>query len=246
MAGGVRNDLPWNRRNLRVLGNTIIAGEGYAFHCWHSPVSATIAGNFCSGNYWSIVLQGPNHSLHHNVFWKPRGNVKGKKGQVGFNGWLPARLRRFDHLIFGSPHPVWQVGMPAIRSKSPIEKIYLCYDVRIQGVPNDQHFLLNGKKWTGNMRLPKTRVEVASVPKPGEIKVKPHFFPRSEQQIDEAVAAISKYFREHNPREISQDKSERLENLFEVLKVQYRTTPRDYACFPPMAQDKDDGTYGVH
>ena len=209
-------------------------------------MSATIAGNFCSGNYWSIVLQGPNHSLHHNVFWKPRGNVKGKRGQVCFNGWLPAKLRRFDHLVFGSPHPVWQAKMPPIRSQRPIEKIYLLFDARIRGVPNDQHLLLSGKKWTGKLKLPKTRVEVAALSKPGAVKIKPHFFPRTARQIDGAVEAISKYFRENDPRQISRDKSDRLEKLFDVLKVRYHTTPQDYACFPPMAQDKDDGTYGVH
>ena len=40
--------------------------------------------------------------------------------------------------------------------------------------------------------------------------------------------------------------SPRLEKLFDVLKVRYHTTPEDYATFPPMAQDKDDGTYGKH
>jgi len=31
-----------------------------------------------------------------------------------------------------------------------------------------------------------------------------------------------------------------------VLEVQYHTVPDDYATFPPMAQDKDDATYGKH
>ena len=247
MAGGVRHDLPWNSRNLRVLGNTVVAGEGYAFHCWHSPVSATIAGNFCSGSYWSIVLQGPNHSCHHNVFWKPRGNVGGgDTAIVGFNGWLPARLRRFDHLVFGSPHPVWQQGMPPIRSRRTIENIFLMYDAKIEGVPNKQHFLLSGKAWTGKLKLPRNRAEAAAVPRPTAVAVRPPFFPRTEKEIDAAVEKISVYFRENDPRQISRDRSDYLEKLFDVLEVQYQTTPDDYACFPPMAQDKDDGTYGKH
>jgi len=247
MAGGVRHDLPWNSRNLRVLGNTVIAGEGYAFHCWHSPVSATIAGNFCSGNYWSIVLQGPNHSCHHNVFWKPRGNIGGgDAGIVGFNGWLPARLRRFDHLVFGSPHPVWQRDMPPIRSTRAIEHIYLLYDARIQGVPDDQHFLLSGKPWTGTLNLPENRAKAAAIPRSGAVTTRPPFFPHTAQEIDDAIETISTYFRENDPRQISRDKSDRLETLFDVLKVQYHTTSEDYVCFPPMAQDKDDGTYGKH
>ena len=74
----------------------------------------------------------------------------------------------------------------------------------------------------------------------------PDFFPRTAEEIDAAVAAISKYFREHDPLQVSRDKSDRLEKLFDVLKVRYHTTPEDYATFPPMAQDKDDGTYGKH
>ena len=247
MAGGVRHDLPWNSRNLRVLGNTVVAGEGYAFHCWHSPVSATIAGNFSTGSYWSIVLQGPNHSCHHNVFWRPRGNVGGgDTGIVGFNGWLPARLRRFDHLVFGSPHPVWQNNMPPIRSKRKVEQIYLLYDARIRGVPDDQHFLLSGKPWTGKLDLPKTRAAAARIPSPPGQARRPAFFPRTAKEIDTAVAEISKYFREHDPLQLSRDKSDRLERLFDLLEIRYRTTLADYALFPPMSQDKDDATYGKH
>ena len=248
MAGGIRHDLPWNSRNLRVLGNIIVDGEGYAFHCWHSPVSATIAGNFSSGNYWSIVLQGPNHSCHHNVFWKPRGNVgAGDDGQFGFNAWLPARLRRFDHLVFGSPHPVWQgKNMPPIRSKQAIEKIYLLYDARILGVPPNEQLLLSGEKWTGKIIFPRSLREANALKPPSRTKVSPTFFPRSTGEIDAAIAKISKYFRNHNPKQISNDKSDNLERLFDILEIQYKTEPEDYANFPPMSQDEDDGTYGVH
>lgn len=247
MAGGARHDLPWNSRNLHVLGNTIVNGEGYAFHCWHAPVSATLAGNFCSGNYWSVVLQGANHSCHHNVFWKPRGNEGGgDAGRVGFNAWLPARLRRFDHLVFGSTHPVWQNNMPPIRAKQPPEKIYLLNDAHIRGVPDEEHVLLSGGKWTGKLQLPSTRGGAAALQPPQDTTVRPPFFPRTASEIDAAVAVISKYFRDHNPQQISSDTSNHLETLFDVLKVQYTSGPDDYANFPPMAQDKDDATYGVH
>jgi hypothetical protein len=248
MAGGVRHDLPWNSRNLHVLGNVIIRGEGYALHCWHSPVSATIAGNFSSGNYWSIVLQGPNHSCHHNVFWKPRGNVGGgESGRFGFNAWLPARLRRFDHLVFGSAHPVWQEGrMPPIRSKRAIEQIYLLHDARIRGVPESEQFLLSGAKWTGTLQLPRTRGEAKGLRSPEKTRLQPAFFPRSAGEIDAAIAQISQYFRDHDPKQISNDKADHLEALFDVLEVQYNTEADDYANFPPMAQDNDDATFGVH
>ena len=248
MAGGIRHDLPWNSRNLHVLGNIIVGGEGYAYHCWHSPVSATIAGNFSSGNYWSLVLQGPNHSCHYNVFWKPRGHqTAGDKGRIGFNAWLPARLRRFDHLVFGSTHPVWQKDpMPPIRSKRPTEQIYLLYDAHIKGVPDSEHFLLSGKKWTGKLDLPRTLGDAKGLKPPSDTTVRPDFFPHTAAEIDAAVAAISKYFHDHSPQQISDDKSDRLEALFDVLEVQYTTEPADYANFPPMPQDKDDATYGVH
>jgi hypothetical protein len=248
MAGGIRHDLPWNSRNLHVLGNIIVGGEGYAIHCWHSPVSATIAGNFSSGNYWSIVLQGPNHSCHHNVFWKPRGNEgAGEKGQVGFNAWLPARLRRFDHLVFGSAHPVWQGGnTPPIRSKRAIEHIYLLHDARIRGVPDNEHLLLSGQNWSGELQLPRSRGQASSLGPPATTKIKPAFFPHSAEEIDAAIAGISLYFRNHDPQQISNDKSGHLEGLFDILEVKYRTEPGDYARFPPMSQDRDDGTYGVH
>ncbi|MFP6668532.1 MAG: hypothetical protein VB876_14535, partial [Pirellulales bacterium] len=77
-------------------------------------------------------------------------------------------------------------------------------------------------------------------------KVRPPFFPRSAGEIDAAIAGIGAYFRSHNPKQISDDKSDKLERLFDILKVQYKTEPEDYANFPPMSQDKDDGTYGVH
>ena len=193
------------------------------------------------------MLQGPNHSCHHNVFWRPRGNVGGPDTEVvGFNGWLPARLRRFDHLVFGSPHPVWQNNMPPVRSKRKIEKIYLLYDARIRGVPDNQHFLLSGKPWTGTLDLPKTRAAAAEIPRASPEALGPAFFPHTARETDKAVAQISKYFREHDPLQLSQDKSDRLERLFDVLKIRYHTTAADYALFPPMAQDKDDATYGKH
>jgi len=246
MAGGARHDLPWNSRNLRVLGNIVIAGEGYAYHGWHSPVSITLAGNFSSGNYYSVVLQGPNHSCHHNVFWRPRGRVnQGDDGQF-LSAWLPAVLRRFDHNVFGSPCPVWQDDMPPVRALSPIEDIYVLYDVPINGVPEGEMILLTGREWTGKVPVAKTRGEAAKLPDPGPVVVKPDFFPQVTEDIDGVVEQISRYFQTHDPRQISEDDPAELERLFDMLEVQYRTTPEDYACFPPMAQSKDDATYGVH
>ena len=88
--------------------------------------------------------------------------------------------------------------------------------------------------------------EAARIPEPANTTVRPAFFPHTASEIDAAVAAIQKYFRDHNPQQIAADKSDILENLFDKLEVQYTTVPSDYALFPPMSQDKDDGTYGVH
>jgi hypothetical protein len=242
MAGGARHDLPWNSRNLRVLGNIVIGGEGYAYHCWHAPVSATLAGNFSSGNYYSVVLQGNNHSCHHNVFWKARGRVSsGDSGQL-LNAWLPSPLRRFDHIIFGTPAPV----INPVVSAAPIEKIYVLYDTKIGNVPDNEHILLNGKRWTGRVPYTGSVGAAKKVKYPGPTKIRPDFFPRTDVEIDAAVDAIQKYFRENGPKEIAEDKSDKLEKLFDVLEVQYTTTVADYAAFPPMAQNKDDPSYGSH
>jgi len=242
MAGGAHHELPWNSRNLRILGNIVVAGEGYAYHGWHSPVSITMAGNFSSGNYYSVVLQGPNHSCHHNVFWKARGRVnQGDNGQI-LNAWLPARMRRFDHIIFGTPTPV--VGK--VRSEAPIKAICLLYDVKIEGVPDDQHILLTGEKWTGKTPQANNIGAANKLSYPSPTKVSPDFFRRVDTEVDAAVTAIDSYFQEHNPRQLAEDRSDELEELFDVLEVQYQTSIKDYACFPAMAQDKDDLTYGVH
>ena len=100
--------------------------------------------------------------------------------------------------------------------------------------------------WSGKLELPKTKGEAVRIPVPTNTIVRPAFFPRTAREIDAAVAAIQKYFRDHNPQQIAADKSDTLENLFDKLEVQYTTVPSDYALFPPMSQDKDDGTYGVH
>ena len=133
-----------------------------------------------------------------------------------------------------------------MRSLAPIEKIYLLHDARLLGVPDKEHILLTGKSWTGKLRLPKTKGEAARIPVPKDTIVRPTFFPRTASEIDIAVEGIQNYFRDHNPRQITEDKSDILENLFDKLEVQYTTVPSDYALFPPMSQDKDDGTYGVH
>ena len=88
--------------------------------------------------------------------------------------------------------------------------------------------------------------QAKALPAPAATQVKPAFFPRSAAEIDAAAAAIRKYFRNHNPQQISNDKSGGREALFDILEVKYQTESEDYANFPPMAEDKDDGTYGVH
>ena len=133
-----------------------------------------------------------------------------------------------------------------MRSLAPIEKIYLLHDARLLGVPDKEHILLTGKPWTGKLALPKTKEEAARIPAPANTTLRPAFFPHTASEIDATVATVQKYFRDHNPQQIAEDKSDILENLFDKLEVQYTTVLSDYALFPPMAQDKDDGTYGVH
>ncbi len=193
------------------------------------------------------MLQGPNHSCHHNVFWRPIGNADlGDRGQVGFNAWLPAPLRRFDHLVFGSPMPVYQDGMPPVRSQAKVEEIYLFYAAPLAGVPKEACQLLTGRPWAGARKCPEERGAASWLPYPGPTSIKPAFFPHTDREIDQTVEAISKYFREKNPRQVSEDRSEELERLFDVLEVQYTTTAQDYENFPAMPQGQDDATYGYH
>jgi hypothetical protein len=142
--------------------------------------------------------------------------------------------------------PVWQEGMPPVRSKAKIEEIYLLYDAAIEGVPQEAYRLLTGRPWTGTVKCPQARGDADRLPYPGPTTVKPAFFPHTDREIDQAVEALSKYFREKNPRQISEDRSGDLERLFDMLEVQYVTTTGDYENFPPMPQGKDDATYGIH
>jgi len=130
--------------------------------------------------------------------------------------------------------------------QAKIEDIYLLYDAAIEGVPKEACRLLTGRPWIGALKCPETRGEANRLPPPGPTTIKPAFFPHTDREIDQAVEAISKYFQEKNPRQISEDRSEELERLFDVLEVQYATTAQDYESFPPMPQGKDDATYGMH
>ncbi len=142
--------------------------------------------------------------------------------------------------------PVYQDGMPPVRSQAKVEEIYLFYDAPIAGVPKEACQLLTGRAWTGTLKCPEERGEASWLPYPGPTSIKPAFFPHTDRDIDQAVEAVSKYFREKNPRQISEDRSDELERLFDMLQVQYTTTARDYENFPAMPQGKDDATYGYH
>jgi hypothetical protein len=136
--------------------------------------------------------------------------------------------------------------MPPVRSQAKMEEIYLLYDAAIEGVPKESLRLLNGRPWTGTLKCPENRGAADRLPYPGPTTIKPAFFPHTDREIDETVEAVSKYFREKNPRQISEDRSDELERLFDRLAVQYVTTAEDYENFLPMPQGKDDATYGVH
>ena len=98
----------------------------------------------------------------------------------------------------------------------------------------------------GKAKANRQRVPLGTLPAlPFEV-VKPASFPHTDREIDRTVEAGRRYFKEKDPRQISEDRSEDLERLFDVLEVQYVTTAEDCENFPPMPQGQDDATYGVH
>lgn len=69
-----------------VDNNIFVGGEGYAIHGWHKTRNNIVTRNFVSGHYWGLVLDGSDHVVANNFFWRQTGQP-GREGP--FAAWLP-------------------------------------------------------------------------------------------------------------------------------------------------------------
>jgi hypothetical protein len=60
----------------RILGNVFIGGEGYHIHLWHGPANTVIQGNFSAQSVGSLVVDGPGHTVSHNVLWSQQTAIE--------------------------------------------------------------------------------------------------------------------------------------------------------------------------
>lgn len=81
-----------------VDDNIFVAGEGYSIHGWHHTHSNIITRNFVEGHYWGLVLDGSDHVVANNFFWKQTGQP-GREPPWG--PWLPGSNVVFVNNIMG-------------------------------------------------------------------------------------------------------------------------------------------------
>jgi hypothetical protein len=195
---------PPKSQDIRVIGNTFIEGMGFALHGWHNPQRLTIVGNFTAGHSCAMVTQGPDHIIHHNFFWKPRGKTtNGPRPDWKWCALLPNDVLRFDHNMCWSTYPIREDG----KSIAEPEANYT--------MPNH-----------GGTQMNLIEIQPAQIPK------KVTWLPRTEQQIDTAVKTISNYFQTHTPKQMSVRVDPNLEKAFATVKVQYTPTKPDLASRP--------------
>ncbi len=73
-------------QHVIVDNNIFVGGEGYAIHGWHNAHNIIATRNFVSGHYWGLVMDGSDHIVANNMFWRQTGQP-GREGP--FNAWLP-------------------------------------------------------------------------------------------------------------------------------------------------------------
>jgi hypothetical protein len=57
-------------QHIIVDNNIFVNGDGYAIHGWHNIHSAIITRNFISQSPYGLVLDGADHLVANNFFWK--------------------------------------------------------------------------------------------------------------------------------------------------------------------------------
>ncbi|MCC6443478.1 MAG: right-handed parallel beta-helix repeat-containing protein [Armatimonadetes bacterium] len=79
--------------------NIFISGEGYAIHGWHGPRSCIITRNFTAGFFWDVAMDGRDHLIAHNTFWRNKG-MPGKR--PGWLAYLPGeRIVFVNNILMG-------------------------------------------------------------------------------------------------------------------------------------------------
>ncbi len=211
---------PPTSQDLFCIGNIIVGGDGFAIHGWHDPKRLTIAGNFTAAGICGMVAQGHGHSVHHNVFWKPRGRddhpdwdwcalipteLEGGNGDP--KGSM--KLLRFDHNLCWSDHPIREEGQSLAE---PVE-----------------NYTKPGRSGT-QMRLRSLRGD--------QIPLAVPWMPHVESEIDAAVETILEYFKTRSLDEMARDRGDKLEKAFAVLKVRYAPTKEDLGPFYSEQEEK--------
>jgi len=94
-----------------VDNNIFVDGEGYAIHGWHDVHSTIITRNFIGRQSWGLVLDGSDHIVANNFFWKMTGQPC---REAGWGAWLPTRDFVLVNNLFGPG-----AGLLATGSQAP-------------------------------------------------------------------------------------------------------------------------------
>lgn len=90
-----------------VDNNIFVGGEGYAIHGWHQTHNNIITRNFVSGHFWGLVLDGSDHVVANNFFWRQTGQPE-REGP--FSAWLPGERILVVNNIFAQNPSIPGVG----------------------------------------------------------------------------------------------------------------------------------------
>ncbi len=96
LSGGYKSGL--KAQHAIVDNNIIISGNAYGINGWHNPHSNIITRNFFARSAYGIAMNGSDHIIANNFFWKMKG-YPGKKG--GWGAWLPGQRIVFINNIMG-------------------------------------------------------------------------------------------------------------------------------------------------
>ena len=86
---GADNKGEGQSNHLIVDNNIFVGGEGYAIHGYHMLRNMICTRNFVAGHRWGLVLDGSEHLVANNFFWKFKGLASGQGEPWGpmFGGW---------------------------------------------------------------------------------------------------------------------------------------------------------------